>query len=147
MKNIIRLFAMFVVMMAFSVTMVAQKKADQRMSREQLAEVQAKHIAKDLGFDDATSKKFIETYGNCQKEIWNLGPRRGAKSKSLTDSETDQAMKERFSHSRKILEIREKYYNEYSKFLTPKQIQRVYESEKKMMDRLSKHKRGSQRSR
>lgn len=44
----------------------------QRMAREQLAETQAKHIAEALAFDEQTAAKFVETYCECQKEIWTL---------------------------------------------------------------------------
>jgi hypothetical protein len=40
--------------------------------------------------------------------------------------------------SQKILDLREKYYKKYSAFLTQKQIERVYELERKAMQRLSK---------
>ena len=53
-------------------------------------------------------------------------------------TETKKSIKDRFEHSEKILKIREKYYKEYSKFLTQKQIQRVYELEQKTMKRLGK---------
>lgn len=54
----------------------AQKSEKQRMSREQLAEVQARHIARQLAFDDKTTAKFVDTYTRCQKEIWTLAPKR-----------------------------------------------------------------------
>ena len=56
----------------------------------------------------------------------------------MTDAEAEKAIKDRFEHSEKILRIREKYYKEYCKFLTQKQIQRVYELEQKTMKRLGK---------
>lgn len=40
--------------------------------------------------------------------------------------------------SEKILNIRQKYYKEYSKFLTQTQIERVYEQERKIMKRYAK---------
>ena len=40
----------------------------------------------------------------------------------MTDAEAQQIIKERFAHRQKINEIQEKYYAEYSKFLTQKQI-------------------------
>ena len=102
------------------------------MSREQLAEVQARHIARQLAFDDKTTAKFVDTYTRCQKEIWTLAPKRkGVKGAART-------MEERFERSQKLLDIRKKYHEEYGKFLTPKQIQRVYAIEKNMMNRLSK---------
>lgn len=57
----------------------------------------------------------------------------------MSDEETGQAIKDRFAHSQKILDIREKYYSIYSEFLTQSQIQRVYDLERQMMKRLSRH--------
>ena len=48
----------------------------------------------------------------------------------MSDEETEQVLKERFGHSQKILDLRRKYYAIYSKFLTQKQIRRVYELER-----------------
>ena len=56
-------------------------------------------------------------------------------NQSLTDAEIEKNIKERFAHSRKLLDIREKYYGVYRGFLSPKQIQRVYELEKQVMKR------------
>lgn len=41
-----------------------------------------------------------------------------------------------------MLDIRNKYYQEFSKFLTQKQIEQMYEKERKMMKRLSERRRG-----
>ena len=62
-----------------------------------------------------------------------------ARGKAKTDAETEEAIEERFDRSQKLLDIRKKYYKEYSKYLTPKQIQRVYSIEKNMMKRLGKN--------
>lgn len=141
MKNIVRLMMMTVIMAAFSVATFAQSNQRQRMTREQLAELQARRIAEKLAFDENTSTRFIDTYSRCQKEIWALGPRAGRKQKGkqeeMTDEQTEEAIKERFAQSQKILNIRQKYYGEYSKFLTQKQIQSVYQLEKQMMNRLA----------
>ena len=135
MKRIIRMLFLAVVMAALCGTANAQKSEKQRMSREQLAEAQARHIARQLAFDDKTTAKFVDTYTRCQKEIWTLAPRnKDRRGTAKTDAETEKAMKERFERSQKLLDIREKY----GKFLTPKQIQRVYAIEKNMMNRLGK---------
>ena len=139
MKRIIRMLFLAVVMAALCGTANAQKSEKRRMSREQLAEAQARHIARQLAFDDKTTAKFVDTYTRCQKEIWTLAPRnKDRRGTAKTDAETEKAMKERFERSQKLLDIREKYYEEYGKFLTPKQIQRVYAIEKNMMNRLGK---------
>lgn len=106
----------------------------QRMSREQLAEVQARHIADQLALNDELTSKFVSVFCQQQKEIWALGPRLGRKS-ATTDKEQIQL---RFDRSEKILAIRKKYYKEYSQFLTQAQIKRVYEIERQTMKRFSK---------
>ena len=44
-----------------------------------------------------------------------------------TDAEVDKMMRERFATSRKMLDIREKYYDEFRKFLAPKQVQKIFD--------------------
>jgi len=118
------------VCLAMAVSAAAQTP-QQRMSREQLAETQAKYIARELAFDDNLSSQFVTTYCECQKEIWALGPRSGK----------DCSMQERFDRSQKLLDIRQKYYRLYSRFLTDRQIENVYKLERRMMHRMqSKHK-------
>ena len=136
MKSIFRILLFAMAMTTFCVSAYAQKDNRQRMTREQLAETQAKYIVQEMAMNDTTAKKFVATFCQFQKEIWALGPRPKRGVSSGTDAETEQAIKERFAHSQKILNLRHKYYEEYSKFLSQQQIARVYELERKMMDRL-----------
>ena len=150
MKKVFSIMLTAIMMVAFSTAVSAQDNNNaqqhkrQRMSREQMAEMQAKHISRQLALDDATSQKFIETYSAYQKEVWSLCPQGKRKKKAdMTDAETEKAIKDQFDHSQKILTLRQEYYKKYSKFLTPKQIQRVYELEKQSMNRLSKRGKGN----
>lgn len=136
MKNIIKVLVLAVAMITFNVSTYAQKSERQRMTREQLAEAQAHFIADEMAMDDTTAKQFIDTFCQFQKDIWALGPRPKRATYHLSDKEAEQAMNERFTHSQKILDLRKKYYLKYSIFLTPKQIERVYELERRMMNRL-----------
>ena len=139
MKRIVSILMMMVAMMTITAGAFAQTpNQKQRISREQLAEKQAQHIAHDLAFDEKTTARFIETYTACQKEIWALGPRIRRNQKG-SEAQSEQNIKQRFEMSEKILDIRQKYYKEYSKFMTQKQIQRVYEIEKNMMKRFAQH--------
>ena len=145
MKHIIRTFVIAIMMIASCTTVFAQQNTQkQRMSREQLAEVQAKHIAGELAFSDAVTGKFVKTFCDCQKEIWALGPRPRPDKQGMSEQENEERIKQRFAMSEKILNIRQKYYKEYSKFLTQAQIEKVYEQERKMMKRLANRgKRGN----
>ena len=154
MKKVFRILLTTIMMVAFSTAVSAQEAGTQqpskkqRMSREQMAEMQAKHIARQLALDDATSQKFVKAFCDYQKEVWALGPRthgKNGKKAEMTDDEVEKAIKERMERSQKILDLREKYYKEYNKFLTPKQIQRVYDLEKQTMKRLGRRGQPEQR--
>jgi Spy/CpxP family protein refolding chaperone len=147
MKKVFRILLTTVMMVAFSTAVSAQEAVGQqpskkqRMSREQMAEKQARYIARQLALDDATSQKFIETFSAYQKEVWALRPqgkRKHQKNSEMTDAEAEKVIKDQFDHSQKMLTLRQDYYNKYSKFLTAKQIQRVYELERQSMNRLAK---------
>lgn len=137
MKKLLSIMFMAVAMLTFSISTSAQAPTKkQRISREQLAEKQAQHIAYDLALDEKTKSQFIDTYTQCQKEIWALGPH-PRRNMADTEAQTEQQIKQRFEKSEKILEIRQKYYKKYSQFLTQRQIQRVYELERQMMKRFA----------
>ena len=136
MKNIIKVVVLIVAMMASNANLYAQKVEQQRITREQLAETQAQFIANEMAMDDETTRQFVETFCQFQKEIWALGPRPIREKSHLSDTEAEQAMHERFAHCQTILGLRKKYYLKYSKFLTPTQIEKVYVLERRMMNRL-----------
>lgn len=136
MKTILRTIIASSFALLMSMTLSAQPNG-KKISREELAVKQAEHISTELAFDDATSKKFKETYCNFQQELWALGPSLG---KQQSDNPSEEEMKQRFERSQKILDLRKKYYDIYSTFLSQKQISRVYEIERDMMRRLSQPK-------
>ena len=145
MKNIVRIALCAIMMAVCTAAVQAQNNQgnEQRMSREQLAEAHARHIAHELALDDQTAQKFIAAYQDYQKEVWALGPRLSRRQQQTeTEAEAEQAIKQRMERSQKILDLREKYYQRYSQFLTQRQIERVYELERRDMQRLSKRGQG-----
>lgn len=129
-------------MMVITMTFQSAHAEDKKESRQQWAECQAKEIAAELKFDANTAQKFVETYCKYQTEMWNCRPRNGKirhkKGEQLTDADAETILKGRFEHQRKINEIQEKYYGEYSKFLSQTQILKALDLEKKMFDRMFK---------
>lgn len=143
MKISFRIFLFAAAMMTCYETVYAQRNDDRRPTREELAEKQAKHIAGAMALEDAVAERFVETFCRCQQEIWALGPKIGSHPFRDAASETNEAaagqeISARFERSQKILDIRRKYYEEYSGFLTQKQIEHVYELERRMIDRLAR---------
>ncbi len=138
------------IVMLLSCTMAqAQENPNQRKTRTELAQMQAKHIAKELALDKQATDQYVDTYCRHQQEVWAMGPRVGKRTKAgmepKSESETEQEIKDRFEHSQKLLILRQKYYAEYCKFLTQNQIKRAYELEKQMMIRLSKNRQKTNR--
>lgn len=143
------------------------KQQPKRPTPEQwMTQIQCNRIIKELALDDATAAKFTPVYKNYQEEMRALrkaegpemdkkgeGPEKGKQPENgkqpqadkqpqarpmPTDAEVEAAIKERFAQSRKLLDIRENYYNEFRKILSPKQIQRIYDMEKGNGDRFRK---------
>ena len=131
MKRFIKSMLIMLCMLVGTTTAFAQtNNHQQRISREQLAQVQAKRIAAELRLDDAKTDRLVRTYCACQREIWALGKR-------LTPRAGHSEVKERFARSQKILDIRERYYDEYSKFLTDDQIDQMSRLEHRLMKRMA----------
>ena len=146
MRNLFRIISLVFLMMTTCTIAFAQgpnhgaDKKEQKISREKLAKKQAKFIANELSLSGEKEDKFVETYCEYQKEIWQLGPR-NHKKKNMNEKETEQSIKDDFEKSEKMLSIRHKYYKKYSKFLSQSQIAKVYELEKKMIQRFAKHRK------
>lgn len=146
MRNLLRIMLLMTAIVAFTCPASAQQRRSRdRVSREQLAEKQAKHIAEELDLSSEATDMFISTYMKFQREVWALGPRQcRQRNCPMTDSQADSIINARFDHSQKLLNLRKKYYAEYSRFLSSKQIEQAYELERKMMRRLS-NRRSSRR--
>ena len=50
--------------------------------------------------------------------------------KKTADAEVEKSIQDRFAMSRKKLDLREKYYKEFRKFLSPRQVEKIYFKEK-----------------
>ncbi len=112
-----------------------------QLTKEQMQEMQCNRIIGVLALDDATAAQFAPVYKNYLDEISALRdemkpnrPEGEGQMNELpepkaapTDAEVEEAMKARFAQGRKMLDVSEKYYEEFRKFLSPKQIQRIYD--------------------
>ena len=138
-----------VLLMGSQMTLSAQntdnKQKKQRPTPEQMVQMQTKQIVKTLMLDDATAAKFTPVYEKYLKELRECrmmthkartektkGQGTDAKKErpSMTDDEIATMLRNQFTQSRKMLDVREKYYNEFSKILSQKQILKIYQQEK-----------------
>lgn len=141
------MYVLMAVLLVGSHTLSAQNKDNksnkQRPTPEQMMQRQANRMVKTLILDDATTAKFTPVYVNYLKELREcrmMNRREGVRGNNteaeqtskpvLTDADVEKQIKDQFTQSRKILDIREKYYNEFRKILFPKQIMKIYQTEK-----------------
>ena len=117
-----------------------------RPSRQDLSQVQAAYIAKQLGFDEATTRRFVELYAKQQQEIWALSSRDKATKGARTDAEAERAIKDYFERSEQLLSIRKKYYQEFRNFLTPQQIERIYKLDRSTIEGLRQRARSARQT-
>jgi hypothetical protein len=113
------------------------RTAKQRLTPDQIAQRQCDQMVNTLMLDDATAAKFTPVYKQYLNEMWacrkgfhkpNAQTKNGEK-KELSDAEIDVMIKERFAQSRKMIDVREKYYTQLRKVLSPRQIQKIYQTE------------------
>lgn len=128
MKKTMQLFLLTLLMMVSGTAAMAQSNTNGKLSREDLAVKQAQYIAKELALDEATTKKYVETYCQYQREKWAIGSQKGL---STT---------QRLERSQQILDLRKKYNATYLTFLTEAQLEQAYRLEKRLMDRMKQKK-------
>lgn len=134
---------------AMGITPAMAQKGDTK-----LFEHKAEHMSQVLQLDDATATRFQAIYNQYRQEMrtarQNYTRIRPPKSKDkpmgrLTDEQVKKNIENSFALSQSILDIRKKYYKEYLKILTPRQIERLYDLEKKNGERIremaKKHRR------
>ena len=141
MKNILKIAVAALAILCTTATFAQEaqnKQPKQKLTHEQIATTQAQQIAYELGMSDATTAKFVTTFVNYRMEIREARKSTTPKkvSKDMNDQQVEEVINAQFANSKKVLEIREKYYKEYRKFLNPRQIQRVYELEKRQTEKM-----------
>lgn len=125
------------------------KRGRKRMTMEQMVNMQANKIIGELGLSDKDSAKFMDVYKKYMTEMNDLRKKDMPKKPDMksgekqapsmpTDAEVDKMMRDKFAMGRKMLDIREKYYDEFRKFLTPKQAQKVFEQGQKHQGKFQK---------
>lgn len=131
------------------------KEKKQRPTQEQMMQMQTNQIVKTLMLDDATAAKFTPVYEKYLKELrecrmmnhkqraekaqgTSATDKKDASRPVMTDEQIATMLRNQFAQSRKMLDIREKYYNEFSKILSQKQIMKIYQQEKSNMNKFRK---------
>lgn len=121
------------------------RQRPQRMSKEEMQEMQMKRVVKDLKLDEATAAKFTPLYQEYQAALKALQPERpegfttqkdgenkdvskkeGRKERpQLTDEQIDKMIAKRFEQEKKLSELRETYYKKFRTVLSAEQASKA----------------------
>ena len=107
----------------------AQKE---RPTKEQVNRYRAVKMARQIGLDAEDENAFVPLYEGFQKEMAVImrESRQGRSAEVTTDEQAERNIQADFRTSRKVLDLRERYYAEFRKVLTPLQIRKMYAIEK-----------------
>ena len=107
-----------------------------------ILEKRCEYITHELNLDDSKEKAFKPIYMEyCKKmaELFKPDPNKRKPKDQKTEAEVEQDIKDNFARAKKIVCIREYYYAKFRKFLTPKQIVKIYEIERQEQQKMNKH--------
>jgi hypothetical protein len=104
------------------------------MLNKRIIEAKLRQIRISLKLDQATFDHFRPVYEKYESEVSEIDFKRLNKllksdPESLSSEEADRLILYQIEIASRMLEVREKYYIEFKKVLTPQQIIRLYQAE------------------
>lgn len=129
-----RLFLVLAMSTLVSVTnALAQNQKAQKTqpTPEQRIEKQVEYMQQKLMLDDKTAAKFAPLYKEYLEAMKSCMPDRKDKKESksaLTDEQIDKQITDRFAARRKMLDTQEKYYQQFKKILTMRQVETLFKA-------------------
>ena len=137
-------FTMFNLQFTTSMMAQGQNQQNREAMRTEMINRQADRLVKDLNLKGDEKTAFVETYKAYQREVMEsqrdgrtrMGNQQqgNQNEKKLTDEEAKKAVEQYFERQerqitqmQKKLEIDRRYYEEFSKTLTPQQLARIFQ--------------------
>lgn len=119
--------------MFMAVSLHAQQPANRQQAMQRI-EQQVRHYSEVFELNEEQAQQFGTLYKAYNKQMRAIYDQyrheRTAEGTTLTDEQIEQRILDNFAQSRAILDVREQYYQEFRKFLTPSQINQIFEDEK-----------------
>lgn len=115
-------------MVAVASLATAQEKKDNKghkMTAEQRIDFRVAKMQKWLKLDDAAAEKFAPLYKEYLQEMAKCRPD-VIRGKELTDEQVKRNIEARMDAKEKAAKLDKKYFGKFSKFLTAKQLQKVF---------------------
>lgn len=142
----------FLLLLLMSTAAQSQNKNPNQVLRQRVEQAKLRQIKLNLQMDEATFVQFRPLYLRYERTLANLDFKSQNKimnvnADSLSAEESEQLLVAQWSRSKKLINIRERYYAEFRKILTAQQLVKLYQSEtqirKKVMTELVKRKKAN----
>lgn len=132
--NIIITLFLIIATMLPGINMQAQNAAKPLPVRDRLMQAKHQAIKRNLNLDKETFVKFRNLYVRYEREMARIDFKNQTRlmnvnSDNLSQEEANLLITSQLKNARKIVNIREKYYKEFSTILTPNQIIKLYQTE------------------
>jgi hypothetical protein len=129
-----RLILSFLICLAIALPVSAQEKAQRS---QQIEAVKIAFITQKLNLKSSEAEKFWPVYNSYQKEMREVFKlRREAKNKK--DSNAGDKLSGELDFESRILDIRKKYKQEFSKVLPGEKVSQFYEAEREFREQMIK---------
>lgn len=119
--------------MLMAISLNAQQQANRQEGRQRI-EQQIQQYTAAFSLKGAKAEQFSALYKEYSKKMRAVhdlySHKRPAEGATLTDEQVEKRILDNFAQSRAILDVREHYYKEFRKILTPTQINQIFEDEK-----------------
>lgn len=126
-------FIMMALMLTLGTVSAQQPNAKGQNGKERI-EQQVRQYTDAFSLNEEQAQQFATLYKAYNKQMRAIHDQyrheRPAAGTTLTDEQIEQRILDNFAQSRAILDVREQYYKEFRKILTPTQINRIFEDEK-----------------
>jgi len=141
----IYLILLFVSAMLSSPNAKSQNQDRFPILRERIIQVKLRELKVNLKLDQVAFDQFRPVYLRYEREVSGIDFRKMARllrveADSLSTEEADQIIVNQIESAKSLIALREKYYREFRKVLSPQQIIKLYQTEaelrKKVMQEL-----------
>jgi len=138
------IFKAFVLLMLTMFSLGAQSQNAKRLPivRERILQAKLVEIRRSLNLDQATMQRLRPIYIEYEKEILGVNTNNqrrlmSVNSDTLTPQEAEKLVMVQLENAKRLIDIREKYYNKFKTVLTPQQIVRLYQTEAQIRQKVT----------
>ena len=128
-----RRILLIAMMMLLTLGTVSAQQPSGQNGKERI-EQQVRQYTAAFSLNEAQAQQFSALYKEYSKKMHAIHVlyrhERPAEGTTLTDEQVEKRIQDNFAQSRAILDVREQYYKEFRKILTPSQINKIFEDEK-----------------